>query len=99
MKNDELTTDLVLSKKLTSFQKLTGLCDSHKLIVNNHVLPLFKCDMRYRIPHRTSKKSGLFLFLVQTNSFCDNFKSNGKGFACQRNIVISVLPKSSRITD
>ena len=68
MKNDELTTDLVLSKKLTSFQKLTGLCDSHKLIVNNHVLPLFKCDMRYRIPHRTSKNIWAFL-VFSTNQF------------------------------
>ena len=43
MKNDESTTDLVLSKKFTSFRKLTGLCDYHKLILNNRALTLFKC--------------------------------------------------------
>ena len=68
MKNDELTTDLVLSKKLTSFQKLTGLCDYHKLIVNNHVLTLFKSHMRYRIPHRTTKNIWGFL-VFSTNQF------------------------------
>ena len=58
MKNDELITDLVLSKKLTSFQEMTGLCDYHKLIVNNDTLILFKCHMRYGILHRTTKTSG-----------------------------------------
>ena len=38
MKNDESTPDLVLSKKVTSFQILTDLCDYHKLIVNNRSL-------------------------------------------------------------
>ena len=69
MRNDELITDLVLSKKLTSFQEMTGLCDYHKLVVNNHALILFKCHMRYGILHRTTKKSGVFLSLVQTNFF------------------------------
>ena len=32
MKNDESTKDLVLFKKLTSFQKLTGLFNDHHLI-------------------------------------------------------------------
>ena len=68
MKNDELITDLVLSKKLTSFQKLAGLCDSYKLVVNNHVIPLFKCHMRYRIPHRTTKNIWGFL-VFSTNQF------------------------------
>ena len=36
MKNDELITDLVLPKKLTSFQKLTDLCNYHKLIESDH---------------------------------------------------------------
>ena len=43
MKNDESTTDLVLSKKFTSFRKLTGLFGYHKLIVSNRALTLFKC--------------------------------------------------------
>ena len=55
MKNDELTTDLVSSAKLTAFQKLTRLCDYHKLILNNQALTLFKCHMRYRTLHRTTK--------------------------------------------
>ena len=100
MRNDELITDLVLSKNLTSFQEMTGLCDYHKLIVNNHALILFKCHMRYGILHRTTKKSGVFLSLVQTNFFCNNnSKKNDKVLACQRNFVVSVLPKSSRVTN
>ena len=97
MKNDELITDLVLPKKLTSFQEMTGLCDYHKLVVNNHALILFKCHMRYGILHRTTKKSGVFLSLVQTNFFCNNSKKNGKVLACQKNFVVSVLPKSSSV--
>ena len=68
MKNDESTTDLVLFKKLTSFQKLTGLRDHHKLIVNNGALILFKCHMRFGILHRTSKNIWGFLF-SSTNQF------------------------------
>ena len=68
MKNDELTKDLVLSKKLTSFQKLTGLCDYHKLIVNNHALKLFKFHMGYGILHRTTKNIWGFL-VFSTNQF------------------------------
>ena len=41
MKNDESNTDLVLSKKLAPFQKLTGLCD-------------YIYD--YEILHRTTKR-------------------------------------------
>ena len=38
MKNDESTTDLDLSKKITPFQKLTGLCD----YIYDYKIPL-KC--------------------------------------------------------
>ena len=91
MKNDELTKDLVLSKKLTSFQKLTGLCDYHKLIVNNRALTLFKFHMRYGILRRTIKNIWGFLFF-STNQFffCGNSKKNGKGFASQKNFVVSI---------
>ena len=97
MKNDELTTDLVLSKKLTSFQKLTG--DYHKLIVNNHALTLFKCHVRYGILQRTTKNIWGFLVFSKKQFFCDNSKKNAKGLASQRNLVVSVLPKSSKVAD
>ena len=38
MKNDESITNSVLPKELTFFQKLTGLCDYHKLIVSNYAI-------------------------------------------------------------
>ena len=99
MKNDESTTDLVLSKKLASFQKLTGLCEYHKLIVNNLALTLFKLHTWYGILHRTSKNIwGFLVSSIQTNFFCDNFKKNVEGLACQENFVVSVLTKSSRVT-
>ena len=69
MKNDESTTDLVLSKNFTSFQKLTGLCDYHKLIVNNLVLVIFKCHTRYGILHRTSKNIWSFLIFCAKQIF------------------------------
>ena len=97
MKNDELTTDLVLSKKLTSFQKLTG--DYHKLIVNNHALTLFKCHVRYGILQRTTKNIWGFLVFSKKQFFCDNSKKNAEGLTSQRNLVVSVLPKSSKVAD
>ena len=99
MKNDGSTTDLALSKKLISFQKLTGLCDYHKLIVNNRALTLFKCHTRYGILHRTTKNIWGFLVFNTNQSFCDNFKKNGNGHACQGNFVVSVLTKFSRVAD
>ena len=86
MKNDESTTDLVLYKKLTALQKLTGLCD----YIEQHTT-------RYYIEQQ--KVSEVFLFLVQTNMFCDNSKKNCKGLASQGNFVVSVLPRSSRVAD
>ena len=86
MKNDESNTDLVLSKKLTPFQKLTGLCD----YIEQHTT-------RYYIEQQ--KVSEVFLFLVQTNMFCDNSKKNCKGLAFQGNFVVSILPSSSRVAD
>ena len=86
MKNDESNTDLVLSKKLTPFRKLTGLCD----YIEQHTT-------RYYIEQQ--KVSEVFLFLVQTNIFCDNSNKNCKGLAFQGNFVVSVLPKSSRVAD
>ena len=65
MKNDESITDLALPKKLTSFQKLTGLCDCHKLIVSNHAITLFKCHARYGTLNRT-RKIYLFTFFFVT---------------------------------
>ena len=64
MKNDESSTDLVLSKKLASFHlfKLTGLCDYHKLIVNNRALTLFKCHAGYGVQHRTKNIWGFLVF-------------------------------------
>ena len=55
MKKDESMTDLVLRKKLTCYQKLTGLCDYHKLILSNHAITLFKCCTRYGTLHRATK--------------------------------------------
>ena len=68
MKNDDSTTNLVLFKKLTSFQKLTGLCDYHKLIVNNRVPTLFKCHTWYGILQRTTKNIWSFL-VFSANKF------------------------------
>ena len=99
MKNDGSTTDLALSKKLISFQKLTGLCDYHKLIVNNRALTLFKCHTRYGILHRTTKSIWGFLGFGTNQFFCDIPKENGKGLACQGNFLVSVIPKSFRVAD
>ena len=69
MKNDESTTDFLLSKKLTSFQKLTGLCDYRKLIVNNRTVTLFKFYTRYGILHRATKNVWGFLVFSTNQSF------------------------------
>ena len=65
MKNDESITDLALPKKLTSFQKLTGLCDCHKLIVSNHAIT-FKCHARYGTLNRATKIYLFTFFFVTT---------------------------------
>ena len=69
MKNDKSTADLVLSKKLTSLQKLTGLCNYHKLTVNNGALTLFKCHTCQGILHRTTNNIWGFLGSIETNFF------------------------------
>ena len=46
-----------------------GLCDYHKVIVNNRALTLFKCHTRTGYYTEQQKMSGVFLFLVQSNSF------------------------------
>ena len=68
MKDSESTTDLVLSIKLTSFRKLTDLCDYHKLIVNN--LPYYLNTIRgtYGILHRTTKTIWDFLVFSTNHS-------------------------------
>ena len=68
MKNDESTKDLVLSRKLTSFKKLTGLSDYHKLIVNKHTTTL---DAIHGTGYYTEQQeiSGVFLYQVKTNFF------------------------------
>ena len=69
MKNDKSTTDSVLSKILTSFQKLTGLCGYHKLIVNNRALTLFKCHTCYVILRRTIRNIWGFLVFSPNQFF------------------------------
>ena len=68
MKNDESTKDLVLSRKLTSFKKLTGLSDYHKLIVNKRTTTL---DAIHGTGYYTEQQeiSGVFFYQVKTNFF------------------------------
>ena len=50
--------------------------------------------MGYYIKHQAI--SAVFLFLVQTNFFCDNSKKNCKDPACRGIFLVSVLPNSLR---
>ena len=106
MKNDESIADFVLPKKLTSFSKLTSLCLTQtNCKQSRHNIIWMPNAVRGTTQSTQSNKnlsdlSKVFLFLVQTfffSFFCYN--SFGKSLVFQGNFVVSVSPKSSRVTD